>query len=467
MDAFKRKRYLVISAIIIDIIIIITLISASLISSQSSRKDFGTAPGFQATDTRGTTFSLDDYAGDVVIIHITNIENPLCTECEKVLGEQTGEIEKLVEKRPDAVIITINIRKNPRSDPGDELAKRWWNTNVTWHWVEDFDPYPISGKYLQYWNLDSGTANPTILLVDKELRVVGVYHVYQMGKGEIDGVQTADSLDKKMTRLEQGTWEGLEGELSSRQTGFLGMFVLGMITSLSPCSIALLIAMLSYVMTATDGGKPGPDGSNVKKGMIIGTAFTLGMALVFFIMGLFISYIGVFVRASPFFYLAAGILLVILGVHNIRSLSEFFRPLWDHPLLKKKKAGRKKDRTFTERFTAISVRISHHSIALGAFVLGIFFAIGWAPCAISLILPVLIGMASQDVSMIAGALLLFTFGIGHGIIVIPITVASRSIRGHIGNRYVEAGKWVTKIFGAASIVIGIIFAGRYFGYYLW
>lgn len=446
---------------------VVILIIASLVAYATSTSDqtLGPAPDFQATDTEGGSFNLSDLSGEAMVIHITSIEDPICVECEKELKAQTEELERLKEQRPGLTIITINVRKNPYSDPGDQLAGQWWGINVTWHWVEDLDPYPLSSRYLDYWSLEGGTANPTILLVDQEQQIAGVYHVYQMGKGEIDGIQTAEMLDEKITSLEQGTWEGIEGEMSSQRNNFLGMFALGIITSFSPCSIALLIAMLSYVMTTTQVESRDPEKSPAREGLIIGVAFTLGMASVFFVIGLFISSMGALIQASPYFYLAAGFLLVILGVHNIRSLSEILEPIRNR--FRREPKENVDDITFTERLTNLSIKISEQSIFLGAFVLGIFFALGWAPCAISLVLPVLIWMAAQSVSVLIGALLLFTFGIGHGIIVIPLTTASRAMRGRIGERYVKIGRWIPKVFGIAIILIGAIFAARYFGYYLW
>ncbi len=456
-------------AVLITLIVVI-LIAASLLAYNqwSTNRTMGSAPDFQATDTTGRTFFLSEFEGEIVLLHITNVENPICIECEKELEEQTAELEKLKDERPELAIITVNIRKNPYSDPGDQLAEQWWGVNVTWYWVEDHDPYPISGKYIDYWNLAGGTANPTILLIDREQQIVGVYHVYQMGRGEIDGIQTADTLDQKITQIEQGTWEGIEGEISSQKTGFLGMFALGIITSVSPCSIALLIVMLSYVMTATEreDDKEKKEKTHAKDGLTIGIAFTLGMALVFFVIGLFTSSLGGFIRISPYFYLAAGAMLIILGIHNIKSIGELLQPVRDR-FTSTKTPGSMDKTSLTEKLTHICIQISKKSLFLGAFLLGIFFAIGWAPCAISLVLPVLIWMVSQNVSVLVGALMLFTFGIGHGILVIPLAVASRTMRATLGERYVKAGNIITKLFGMAIIIMGIIFAARYYGYYLW
>ncbi|HSW58001.1 MAG TPA: redoxin domain-containing protein, partial [Dehalococcoidales bacterium] len=210
------------------------------------------APDFQAVDQNGKDVSLSDYRGEVILLHITNIENPLCRECEHALNAQTSQLSLLSSKDSGIKIITLNVRKNPYSKDGPTLAKAWWNINVTWPWIEDFGPYPLTGKYIDYSTLDGGFANPTLLLIDKEGKVAGLYHVYQLGKGEIDGIQSAENLSRILSGLERGeaSASGFKGIASSQGINYLGMFGLGIVTSLSPCSVALLLAMFSYVMTA-------------------------------------------------------------------------------------------------------------------------------------------------------------------------------------------------------------------------
>ena len=108
-----------------------------------------------------------------------------------------------------------------------------------------------------------------------------------------------------------------------------------------------------------------------------------------------------------------------------------------------------------ESLVNISMDLFQYSAFIGAFALGVFFALGWAPCAVTLVFPVLIWLISQDVTPIGGALMLFVFGVGHGVPVIPIATFSRAVGGQIGEKYISAGKYVTKIFGLAVIVIGL------------
>ena len=428
------------------------------------------APDFQATDLDGKSQSLEDYRGEVVLLHITNIENPLCRECEHALNAQTSELEKLKQKDPGLEIITLNVRKNPYSDDGRSLAKAWWNINVTWPWIEDFEPYPLTGKYIDYSTLEGGFANPTLILIDQEGNVAGLYHVYQLGKGEIDGIQSADSLYNDLKSVDQGEVSEFKGIPSSQSVNYLGMFFLGIITSLSPCSVALLLAMFSYVMTARRKEEYlKKSASASKEGFMIGVAFTLGMAAVFFVVGLFLSDLGVFIRQARFFDLAAGLLMIFLGINIIKPIGEIIGPVRsrisfrkadpDDPPVEKK--------GIMERLVHISMDLFKYSAFIGAFTLGVFFALGWAPCAVSLVFPVLIWLISQNVTPLAGGLMLFVFGVGHGVPVIPIATFSRAVGGQIGEKYISAGKWVTKVFGLAVIIIGLIYATRYFGFKMW
>jgi cytochrome c-type biogenesis protein len=203
------------------------------------------------------------------------------------------------------------------------------------------------------------------------------------------------------------------------------------------------------------------ENSKLKKisiqGLWIGIVFTLGMAFIFFIFGLIISSLSIFIEASAIFYLISGIILVILGFNVFKPLKE---------LIKIKPTGGDNSR-FIEKGQKMFFNMSEKSIYLGAFFLGILFSIGWAPCAISLMMPVFILMLSQKIPILFGGLMLFVFGLGHGIPIIPLCAVTSSIRGSLGNKYVKAGKWMQWIFGIIIIFIGLIMALRFWGINFW
>jgi len=440
-----------------------------LLTGPAQSADLAQAPDFSAVGVDGENFSLSDFRGAPLILHITNIEIPLCVECEKSLKGQVEELAKLKALDPEAQIITVNLRKNPYSQDGRSLAERWWKVNVTWPWAEEIEPYAIGSKYLDYWNVRGGSSNPTVILIDKEGRVAGVYHVYRVGEGELDGVQKAEDLHEKMKEVSGSGWLGLEGEVFRADVSAFGMFMLGIFTSLAPCSIALMIAVFSYVLTVRRKDEYlRKSTSTSKEGFMIGVAFTLGMAAVFFVLGLFISQVGLFIRDSRLFDLFAGLIMIILGISNIKPLGE----IWE-PVAERIRADRGDDpcpepkKSLLQRSVETSLVLFKRSAFVGAFTLGIFFALGWAPCALSMVLPVLIWLASQDVTPLAGGMMLFVFGVGHGVPIIPIATFSRSVGGRIGEKYVSVGGWTTKFFGLLVILVGVVYAARYAGFLLW
>ena len=400
---------------------------------------------------------MSDYSGNVTIIHINGLETPLCIECEEEMIEQLEELEKLSKSNEKVKIITINIRKNSYSKTGKSIAEQTYGINISWNWIEDYDPYPFSGLYQEYWTYNSAFSNPTIVLIDTNSSVVGVYNIYTIGQGKIDGVQTAESLTQDIQEILSGEWKQFKGGTYNEGITFFGIFLLGILTALTPCSIALLVAMISYVGSL----QKQKERDNMKnysiQGFWIGIVFTLGMALVFFIFGLIISSVGIFIEASTLFYLISGIILILLGINVFKPLKE---------IISYKKESKNRSEVM-DKGKNIFLKLSKKSIYLGAFFLGILFSIGWAPCAMSLMMPVFILTLSQKVSIITGGLLLFVFGLGHGIPIIPLCAITSSARGKLGNKYVTAGRWMQRVFGAIIIVIGIIMAARFWGIYLW
>ncbi len=440
----------------------------SLYTPASASNQAINAPDFTAVGTDGKNFSLSDLRGEPVVLHITNIEIPLCRECEKDLKAQVKELADLKALDPKIQIITINLRKNPYSKDGKALAEGWWKVNITWPWIEDLEPYQIGSKYIDYWNVQGGMSNPTILLLDKQGGIAGVYHVYRVGEGEVDGVQSAETIYKKVQELKGSGWNGLEGEISQQNVSALGMFILGVVTSLAPCSIALMIAVFSYVLTMRrKDDYLRKSTSTSKEGFMIGIAFTFGMAVVFFVLGLFISQVGMFIRDSRVFDFVAGTIMVLLGISNFKPFGEILEPVTSRIRRDPSgKAGEVGD-SLLHKLINVSIGLFKYSSLIGAFTLGIFFALGWAPCALSMVLPVLIWLASQNITPLAGGLMLFVFGIGHGVPIIPISTFSRTIGGRIGDQYITVGKWTTKFFGLLVIIVGLVYAARYFGYVLW
>ncbi|MBN1677744.1 MAG: sulfite exporter TauE/SafE family protein [Candidatus Thermoplasmatota archaeon] len=427
---------------------------------------------FTATDYLGRTFSLLDFSGHVTVLHVTQIENPLCIECEQHITAQITELNSLAQAGDSTIdIVTLNVRKNSYSEAGWEIAEEYYGLNISWYWVEEFEPFPAASQFIGYWELRGGFANPTIILIDHEQRIAAVHNVYCVGTGEVDGVVTAGTLASDSRAILSGDWDyDVVAGGSSTAVTFGSMFLLGAVTSFSPCSIALLMAMISYIGALRSKRAPeeGPT-EDMTRGVMIGLAFTIGMALIFLLMGIMISYIGGFIEMSSMFYLIAGIILIVLGINSIKPLSTLLLWLRDHgrhtetgPTCAVPTKGR-----LGRLGNDLIRRLGLRSRYAAAFLLGVLFSVGWAPCALSLIFPVIVLVLAHQSTLVMGGAMMFVFGLGHGVIIVPFCGATGVLKGSIGKKYVGAGSWMQLGFGTAIIAIGAVFALRYAGVLLW
>jgi cytochrome c-type biogenesis protein len=178
---------------------------------EPGRYEIKPASDFTAVDENGIEFSLSDFKGNVTLVHITGLETPLCIECEEEMIGQLEQLEKLSKSNNDVKIITINIRRNPYSTTGKSIAEQTYGINISWNWVEDFEPFQSAGLYQEYWTYKGAFSNPTIILIDTNQSIVGVYNVYTLGKGKIDGIQTAESLNQDIQQIKSGEWDEFKG----------------------------------------------------------------------------------------------------------------------------------------------------------------------------------------------------------------------------------------------------------------
>jgi len=155
-----------------------------------------------------------------------------------------------------------------------------------------------------------------------------------------------------------------------------------------------------------------------------------------------------------FFYGIAGLLLIFFGINNLG-------------LFKKINFTSSATSSFTERINALKLtaltRFSKYNYAMGSFLFGIVISLALGPCSLSLVLPAILLTIFSAPTPYHGGLLLFTFGLGHALPVIFLSVLLATARKAVSEKTAVAGEWLTKIFGAAFVVIGLIMAGYALG----
>jgi cytochrome c-type biogenesis protein len=145
-------------------------------------------------------------------------------------------------------------------------------------------------------------------------------------------------------------------EISFSLGGIIISFVAGLLSFLSPCVLPLVPAYLGYVSGLNLVEiKSGKRGRRVVAGIL---AFVLGFSLVFTLMGLTASAIGLFLaKNKKVISVIAGILLIIFGLHLVGIMRI---PFLDY-----------------EKKAHINVRSANLFLS---FLMGITFALGWTPC---------------------------------------------------------------------------------------
>jgi cytochrome c-type biogenesis protein len=219
----------------------------------------------------------------------------------------------------------------------------------------------------------------------------------------------------------------------------VGLFFLGIVTFLSPCSIALMSVYLTYAVGIS---------KSIRKGFIIGCCFTIAMCLVFFFFGYAVSSLTPIDPASyRLFFGIAGILIIFFGLNNLG-------------LFKRIKTTSNVSSSFNERVNALKLtaltRFSKYNYALGSFLFGVVISLALGPCSLSLVLPAILLTIFSAPTPIHGGLLLFAFGLGHALPVIFLSVLLATAKEAVSKRTSVVSEWLTKIFGIAFVVIGLI-----------
>jgi cytochrome c-type biogenesis protein len=219
----------------------------------------------------------------------------------------------------------------------------------------------------------------------------------------------------------------------------LGLFFLGLVTFLSPCSIALISVYLTYAVGIS---------KSIWKGLIIGISFTVAMCLVFFFLGYAItSLIPLSIINYQIFLGISGALLILFGINNLgfpRKIGLFTNV----------------GSSINERINALKLnaltRFSQYNYAISSFIFGLVISIALGPCSLSIVLPAILLTMFSAPSPFHGGLLLFMFGLGHALPVIFLSVMLATARKMVSEKFGFAGELLTKIFGLAFLIIGVV-----------
>ena len=225
-------------------------------------------------------------------------------------------------------------------------------------------------------------------------------------------------------------------------------FSAGMVATVNPCGFALLPAYLSYFLGLEPGSTSAAvgDGTTADEGLprapvvralAVSAAVTLGFLVVFGIMGFAWSSIsGLIGRRLPWFTLAVGVLLVVLGIAMLRG----FEPVLRLP----------KVQMSTDRRQLSSM-----------FLYGVSYAIASLSCTIGVFIGIVSTTLEQE-SFLTGVATFTAYGLGMGATLSILTIAVALARSGVVRAFRRVLPHMNTISGVLLIV-----AGLFVGYYAW
>jgi len=216
----------------------------------------------------------------------------------------------------------------------------------------------------------------------------------------------------------------------------LAAFFIGLMTALSPCPLATNITAIAYISKKIDSGK---------RTLMAGFVYTLGRMFTYVLLASLIVYIGVNVQGISLFLQKygekiIGPLLIFIGLimFNIIKLPSL-------------KSG--------ERIDKLKEKLSEKGY-LGAFLLGVIFALAFCPFSAVLFFGMLVPLALKFSD---GILIPSIFALATGLPVIIfsfILVFSVSKLGSIMGKVQKFEKWMRYFVALVFIIVGVYYTWR-------
>lgn len=207
---------------------------------------------------------------------------------------------------------------------------------------------------------------------------------------------------------------------------FGAVFLAGVLSSASPCVLATIPLVVSFVGGYSDGDRG--------KAFRYSLVFILGLSLTFTAFGAAAGLLGtMFGTLGGPRYLIAGIIALVMG-GQLMGLYEIRLPIKRD--FKPKQGG-----------------------VIGAFLLGLFFGVVSSPCATP-VLVVLLTLVAGKGQVLYGIGLLFSYAIGHCLLMLFAGTFTGFVEGFVKARgVVNFSLWAKRISGLIVTLVG--------GWFLW
>ncbi len=214
---------------------------------------------------------------------------------------------------------------------------------------------------------------------------------------------------------------------------YILLFLEGIITFISPCLLPMLPIYISYFAA---------NEANGRKTLMNAIGFVLGFTVVFITMGAFAGIIGRVIRDyTTILNVVTGLIVIIFGLNFLGII----------------KIG------FLNRISNKNADVKNLGF-FSSMLFGLVFSISWTPCVGAFLGSALL-MASLGGSSLQGISMLLTFSLGLGIPFVASALLIDQLKGAF-NFIKRNYKIINFISGGLLIIIGILMATGYMGYFL-
>ena len=205
---------------------------------------------------------------------------------------------------------------------------------------------------------------------------------------------------------------------------FPACFLGGIISSASPCVLAMIPLVIGYVGGYAEGSQ--------KKAVQYSLMFTLGLTITFTVLGIIAGALGrLFGDVGQFWYYVLPPVAILLGLYLIFSDYLPFQIGLPQRFLPKKKA------------------------LWGAFLIGLFFGIVASPCATPVLGVILTFAATKENIAYSGGLLL-AYALGHWVLVLGAGISAGFAQKVLASRGIaNFSSYSKKIAGVIFLGVGI------------
>lgn len=205
---------------------------------------------------------------------------------------------------------------------------------------------------------------------------------------------------------------------------FAAVFLAGVISSASPCVLATIPLVVSFVGGYAEG--------NRWKAFSYSLAFVLGLSITFTAFGAAAGLLGtMFGTMGGWWYVAAGVVALIMGGQML-GLYEISLPI---------------RREYRPR----------HGGVIGSFLLGLFFGVVSSPCATP-VLVVLLTLVATKGKVLYGVALLFSYAVGHCLLMLVAGTFTGFIEAFVTTRgAMNFSAWSKRVSGSVIVAVGAWF----------